>query len=96
MLFFLLEDYHSIPMEAEKSNNTAAPRKVCLDTFHLFSIDMAAGLFKLCFLMNCYELLQMRFAPRAPPRRVPKPEIKTYVIIWLNRIVCAHALFCFL
>ncbi|XP_062149048.1 uncharacterized protein LOC133857735 [Alnus glutinosa] len=36
-------------MEAEKSNNTAAPRK-------------------------------MRFAPRAPPRRVPKPEIKTEVV----------------
>jgi hypothetical protein len=42
MFLFLLEDYHLIPMEAEKSNKTAAPRKVCLDTFHLFSIDMAA------------------------------------------------------
>lgn len=30
----------------------------------------------------------MRFAPKAPPRRVPKPEVKTYVImiICLNRM----------
>ncbi|XP_059432984.1 uncharacterized protein LOC132166221 [Corylus avellana] len=45
----LRTDYHSIPMEAEKSNKTAAPRK-------------------------------MRFAPKAPPRRVPKTEVKTEVV----------------
>ncbi len=31
------------------------------------------------FLWVFLELLQMRFAPKPPRRRVPKPEVKTYV-----------------
>ena len=38
MFFFLLEDYHSIPMASEPLNDTtAAPRKVCLKTFYFFT-----------------------------------------------------------
>lgn len=32
------------------------------------------------FLMNWFELMQIKYAPKAPPRRVPKAEVKTYLL----------------
>lgn len=77
---FLLEGCQIIWMELESSKDTkAAPRKVFFYSLPFYSLNMPLRLFKLYFLMICYDLLQMRFVPKAPPRRAPKPEVKSYL-----------------
>lgn len=89
MLLFV-QDQSKILMDSEAPKETAgARRKVYFDyveySFVIVNVYPNFEFYKVIIylLLSSFdeylELFQVKFAPKAPPRRVPKPEVKTYV-----------------
>lgn len=42
-------------------------------------VELQQSIIFLNFVFGCYSIFQVRFAPKAPTRRAPKVEVKTYI-----------------